>query len=93
MPARPLAISRGEHKPAEREPTVGLTSVGSFAKAPSLRGRELSALIAEEHPASLAAGRSNPSRTLKTMLRHGPAERERGRRGTLALRVPHSQGG
>ena len=54
MQARTLAISRGEHRPAEREPTVGFTSVESFAKAPYRRDCELSALIAEEHPASLA---------------------------------------
>ena len=41
---------------------------------------------------SEAAGRSDPSRTLKAMLRRGLAERERGRRGTPAPPVPCSRG-
>ena len=65
---------------------------------PSRHNRELPALIAEEHPDWLtelaalgAASRSNPSRTLHTMSRHGLVERERGRRGTPAPRVSYSQ--
>ena len=34
---------------------------------------------------------SNPARTLNTVLRHGPVERERRRRGASISRVPNSQ--
>ena len=98
MKARTMAIARGEHKPAEGEPTVWFTSIESFAKVLSQRNRELLALIAQENPDSLTelaalAGRSksNLSRTLKTMARYGLVELEPGRGGTLVPRVPFNQ--
>ncbi|MCY3597068.1 MAG: helix-turn-helix domain-containing protein [Rhodospirillales bacterium] len=78
MKQRTMAIARGEHKPANGEPTVWFTSIESFAKVLSGRNRELLATIAREKPDSLTelaelAGRnkSNLSRTLKTMSRYG----------------------
>ncbi len=98
MKARTLAITRGEDRPAEGQPTVSCTSIESFARVLSQRNRELLALIAEENPDSLTelaalAGRSksNLSRTLKTMSRYGLGELEQGRRGPLVPRVPYNQ--
>ena len=93
-----MAIARGEHQPAEGEPTVWFTSIESFAKVLSGRNRELLATIAREKPDSLTevaklAGRnkSNLSRTLKTMSRYGLVELTEGQRGTLVPRVPYDQ--
>ena len=96
--ARTMAIARGEHKPAKGEPTVWFTSIESFAKVLSERNRELLALIARENLGSLTRlaararrSKSNLSRTLKTMSRHGLVELEQGRRGTLVPCVPYNQ--
>ena len=98
MKRRSMAIARGEHKPAEGEPTVWFTSIESSAKVLSGRNRELLATIAREKPDSLTelaglAGRnkSNLSRTLKTMSRYGLVELTEGQRGTLVPRVPYDQ--
>ena len=98
MKARTMAVARGEHKPAEGEPTVWFTSIESLAKVLSGRNRELLALIAREEPGSLTelaglAGRnkSNLSRTLKTMSRYGLVELREGRRGTVVPRVPYDR--
>ncbi len=95
---RSMAIARGEHKPAEGEPTVWFTSIEIFAKVLSGRNRELLATIAREKPGSLTelaemAGRnkSNLSRALKTMSRYGLVELTEGQRGTLVPRVPYDQ--
>ena len=52
MKARTMAIARGEHKPARREPTVWFASIESFAKVLSGRNRELLATVAREKPGS-----------------------------------------
>ena len=98
MKARTMAVARGEHKPAEGEPTVWFTSIESLAKVLSGRNCELLALIAREEPGSLTelaglAGRnkSNLSRTLKTMSRYGLVELREGRRGTVVPRVPYDR--
>ena len=98
MKERTLAIARGDYRPAKGEPTVWFTSIESFAKVLSERNRELLTLIAEEKPDSLTelaalSGRnkSNLSRTLKTMARHGLVELEKGRRGKLTPQVPYEQ--
>ena len=90
MKERTLAIARGDYRPAKGEPTVWFTSIESFAKVLSERNRELLTLIEQEKPDSLSelaalSGRnkSNLSRTLKTMARHGLVELEKGRRGKL----------
>ena len=98
MKERTLAIARGDYRPAKGEPTVWFTSIESFAKVLSERNRELLTLIAQEKPDSLTelaalSGRnkSNLSRTLKTMARHGLVELEKGRRGKLIPQVPYEQ--
>lgn len=98
MKERTLAIARGDYRPARGEPTVWFTSIESFAKVLSERNRELLTLIAQEKPDSLTelaalSGRnkSNLSRTLKTMARHGLVELEKGRRGKLTPQVPYEQ--
>lgn len=98
MKERTLAIARGDYRPAKGEPTVWFTSIESFAKVLSERNRELLTLIAQEKPDSLTelavlSGRnkSNLSRTLKTMARHGLVELEKGRRGKLTPQVPYEQ--
>lgn len=98
MKERTLAIARGDYRPARGEPTVWFTSIESFAKVLSERNRELLTLIAEEKPDSLTelaalSGRnkSNLSRTLKTMARHGLVELEKGHRGKLTPQVPYEQ--
>ena len=98
MKDRTLAIARGDDRPAKEEPTVWFTSIESFAKVLSERNRELLTLIAREKPDSLTelaalSGRnkSNLSRTLKTMARHGLVELEQGQRGRLVPQVPYEQ--
>ena len=98
MKERTLAIARGDYRPARGEPTVWFTSIESFAKVLSERNRALLTLIAQEKPDSLTelaalSGRnkSNLSRTLKTMARHGLVELEKGRRGKLIPQVPYEQ--
>lgn len=98
MKERTLAIARGDYRPAKGEPTVWFTSIESFAKVLSERNRELLTLIAQEKPDSLTelaalSGRnkSNLSRTLKTMARHGLVELEKGHRGKLTPQVPYEQ--
>ncbi len=92
MKARTLGIARGEHQPAEGEPTEWFNSIESFAKVLSGCNREPLPLIAREKPDPLAefAGqhKSNLSRTLKTMSRCGLAELNGGNRSTLVPRVP-----
>ena len=98
MKERTLAIARGDYRPARGEPTVWFTSIESFAKVLSERNRELLTLIAQEKPDSLTelaalSGRnkSNLSRTLKTMARHGLVELEKGQSGRLIPQVPYHQ--
>jgi predicted transcriptional regulator len=98
MKARTMAIARGERRPRKDEPTVWFTSVDSFAKVLSARNRELLELIARERPGSIAeleamSGRakSNLSRTLKTMARHGLVELAKRHRGRIAPRVPYDR--
>ena len=71
-------IVAGRRRRTVDDPDIWFTSVESFAKVLSERNRELLALIAERQPDSLdslaaASGRakSNLSRTLHTMARHG----------------------
>lgn len=98
MKDRTLAIARGDHRPAKREPTVWFTSIESFAKVLSERNRELLALIAQQRPDSLTElavltgrNKSNLSRTLKTMSRYGLVELDKGQRGRLIPHVPYEQ--
>jgi predicted transcriptional regulator len=89
-----MAIARGEYKRAPGEPKVWFSSIESFAKVLSERNRELLRVIAEIQPRSLnelaeATGRakSNLSRTLKTLERHGLVRFEKGEGRTLAPRT------
>ena len=89
-----MAIARGEYKRAPGEPKVWFSSIESFAKVLSERNRELLRVIAETKPRSLnelaeATGRakSNLSRTLKTLERHGLVRLEKGEGRTLAPRT------
>ena len=98
MKARTMAIARGEHKPARREPTVWFTSIESFAKVLSRGNRELLEMIGREKPRSVTeladiSGRSksNLSRTLKTMSRYGLVELKQGERGAVVPQVPYDQ--
>ena len=74
MKACTLVIAKGEHQPAEGEPTVWYNSIESFAKVLSGRNRDLLTLIAREKPDSIAElawrNKLNLSRTLKTMSRY-----------------------
>lgn len=71
-------VATGRRRRAPDDPDVWFTSVESFAKILSEKNRDLLALIAERQPESIeelasASGRakSNLSRTLRTMERHG----------------------
>lgn len=95
MKERTMAIARGERRPAKDEPTIWFTSLESFAKILSARNQTLLELIADREPASLAElevlsgrARSNLSRTLKTMERHGLIQLSKGDNRTLVPRVP-----
>lgn len=83
-----------EDADAEGEPTIWLTSIESFAKLLSRHNRNLLAMIARNRPGSITelAGltgrhKSDLSRTLNEMSRHGLVELVRGPRGTLRPRV------
>ncbi len=96
MKARTLAIARGERRSGPNEPRLWFTSVESFARVLSERNRALLALVVEAKPRSLAelaalSGRakSNLSRTLRTMERHGLVTLEPGPDRTLRPRVPY----
>jgi predicted transcriptional regulator len=89
-----MAIARGEYKRTPGEPKVWFSSIESFAKVLSERNRELLRLIAETKPQSLnelaettGRAKSNLSRTLKTLERHGLVRFEKGRGRTLAPRT------
>ena len=76
------------------EPTIWLSSIRGFAKLLSRHNRNLLALIARDRPSSITelaelTGRhkSDLSRTLNEMSRHGLVELVRGPRGTLRPRV------
>ena len=78
----------------EDEPTIRLSSIKSLAKFLSRRNRNLLALIARDRPSSITelaelTGRhkSDLSRTLNEMSRHGLVELVRGPRGTLRPRL------
>lgn len=97
MKARSIAIARGEYTPKRGEPKVWFTSIESAAKILSERNRKLLELIATEKPESVAelaemSGRakSNLSRTLRTMERHGLLTIRKGRRGRLKPRVDYT---
>lgn len=98
MKARTMAVARGERRVRRAEPKVWFTSIESFARVLSARNRALLALIARAEPDSLAelaelSGRakSNLSRTLRTLERHGLVRLEKGYRGRIAPRVPYSE--
>ncbi|MFM0053723.1 HVO_A0114 family putative DNA-binding protein [Caballeronia grimmiae] len=95
--ARTMAIARGEYVPKADEPKIWFQSVESFSRVLTAKNRELLALIAKTHPASMnelaeATGRakSNLSRTLKTMERYGLVHFEQGPGRQLAPRVNYS---
>jgi len=97
MKARTMAIAKGEHKPKRGEPKVWFTSMESFARILSDRNRELLDMMIETEPDSIAelaelSGRAkgNLSRTLKTMERYGLVVLEKGPKGRIRPRVPHS---
>ena len=97
MRARTMAIARGEHRPAEGEPTVRFTSIESIARMPSRHNRELPALILNEHPdwltgpAALGGRQQVESVTdAEDYVAPRVVERERGRRGPPVPRVPRS---
>lgn len=98
MKARTMAIARGEIRPDKDGPTVWFTSVESFAKVLSARNQGLLDLIAKQQPGSLAelealSGRakSNLSRTLRTMARHGLVDLEEGANGRIVPRVRYER--
>jgi predicted transcriptional regulator len=78
-------IRLGRRRREANDPDIWFTSVESFAKVLSERNRNLLGLITERHPESIeelaaASGRakSNLSRTLHTMERHGLVRLENG---------------
>jgi predicted transcriptional regulator len=94
---RTMAIVRGEYKVGPDEPKVWFSSIDSFAKVLSRPNRELLRVIAETKPQSLselaeATGRakSNLSRALKTMERHGLVRFEKGKGRALVPRTPYT---
>ncbi len=98
MKERAMEIARGERKVKSDEPKVWFTSVESFAKVLSDRNRALLELIREHQPESLAelaelSGRekSNLSRTLKTMERHGLVSLKHGPKGNIIPHVSYSR--
>ena len=83
-----------ENADAEEEPTIWLSSIERFAKLLSQHNRNLLVQIARNRPSSITelaelTGRhkSDLSRTLNEMSRHGLVELVRGPRGTLRPRV------
>ena len=93
--AHAMAAARGKHGPAEGDadgPVHGHRGLreGTLARQSRAPGSGCGGASGPAAPASRS--RSNPSRTLRTMSRRGPAVRERGLRGTPVPRVPHSQG-
>lgn len=98
MKARTLAVARGERRVAADEPKVWFTSPLSFAKVLSAGNRELLRVIAEQAPGSLdelarltGKAKSNLSRTLRSMERHGLVQLERGERGRITPKVMHDR--
>ena len=98
MTARTLAVARGDRRIAAGEPKVWFTSTESFAKVLSAGNRDLLRIIVEQAPGSLdevarmtGRGKSNLSRTLKTMEGYGLVRLMRGARGRLAARVTHDR--
>src|ERR1700691_6520803 len=94
MKARTMAVARGEQRIAPDEPKVWFTSTESFAKVLSAGNRELLRIIAEKAPGSLdelaritGKGKSNLSRTLRTMEGYGLVHLERGERGRIRPKV------
>ena len=92
-----MAIVRGEYKVGPDEPKVWFSSIESFARILSEPNRELLRVIAETKPQSLnelaertGRAKSNLSRTLKTMERHGLVRFEKGKGRTLAPRTPYT---
>ena len=98
MTARTLAVARGDRRIAAGEPKVWFTSTESFAKVLSAGNRDLLRIIVEQAPGSLdelarmtGRGKSNLSRTLKTMEGYGLVRLIRGARGRLAAKVTHDR--
>src|SRR6202167_6569927 len=98
MKARTMAVARGEQRIAPDEPKVWFTSTESFAKVLSAGNRELLRIIAEKAPGSLdelaritGKGKSNLSRTLRTMEGYGLVRLERGERGRITPTVLHDR--
>ena len=94
---RTMAVVRGEHNVGPEEPKVWFSSVESFARILSDANRELLRVIAETEPQSLnelaertGRAKSNLSRTLKTMERHGLLRFEKGKGRTLVPRTPYT---
>jgi predicted transcriptional regulator len=93
-----MAMVRGEHKRAPDEPKLWCSSINGFAKLLSERNRELLRLIGETKPQSLdelaeATGRakSELSRTLKMLERHGLVRFRKGKGRTMAPRTPYTR--
>lgn len=96
MKARTARIARGEERPGADEPKVWFTSTESFAKVLSVGNRALLGIIAQMAPSSLdelaqLTGKSNLSRTLKTMEGYGLIRLEKGERGRIAPKVAHDR--
>jgi predicted transcriptional regulator len=94
---RTMAIVRGEYKVGPDEPKVWFSSIESFAKILSESNRELLRVIAETKPQSLnelaertGRAKSNLSRTLKTMERHGLVRFEKGKGRTRVPCTPYT---
>jgi len=75
---RTIAIAKGEYKPKKNEPKVWFESIKSLSQVLSNENQELLKLIIKYKPASLTElekisqrKKSNLSRTLKTLEKHG----------------------
>lgn len=98
MKARTMDVARGSRRIEADEPKVWFTSTESFAKVLSAGNRELLRVIAEKAPGSLdelaritGKGKSNLSRTLRTMEGYGLVRLERGERGRITPKVMHDR--
>ena len=85
---RTIAIAKGKYKPKKNEPKVWFESIKSLSQVLSNENQELLKLIIKYKPASLTElekisqrKKSNLSRTLKTLERHGivSLNKEKGR--------------
>src|SRR4029077_1911890 len=81
-----MAIVRGEHKRAPDEPKLWCSSIDGFAKLLSDRNRDLLRVMGEPKPQSLdelaettGRAKSDLSRTLRTLERHGLVQLRKGK--------------